>query len=172
MAEIRSITVIDHETHCEAGRGVDPPTRKVAAGAVITNPLAGRDARDHLEELVDLSVRVGAVLTERALRALGDRRPRAYGKAVIVGTAGDLEHGAAMIHVRLGLAMRRGVGGGTALIPGNAKVAGPGATIDLLFGDLEDGWEYDTMDTLEVSVPGAPRPDEIVLIVGFAAGGR
>ena len=170
--EIRSITVIDQETHREAGRAVGPPTRKVAACGVIANPLAGPDARDDLSELVDLSVGVGTVLTERALRALGDRKPSAYGKAVIVGTAGDREHGAAMIHVRLGLAMRRGIGGGTALIPGTKKVAGPGATIDLLFGDLENAWEYDTMDAMEVSVPGAPKPDEIVLVVGFAAGGR
>ena len=103
---------------------------------------------------------------------LGDAKPRAYGKAVIVGNAGDREHGAAMIHVRLGLAMRRGVGRGLGLIPGVEKVAGPGAAIDLVFGDIDDGWGYDTMDAMEVSVPDAPRSHEIVLIVGFAAGGR
>lgn len=170
--ELRSIVVIDQETQREAGRAVDPPTRKVAACAVLANPLAGRAAQDDLEELVDLSVEVGTILTARALSALGDREPSAYGKAVIVGTAGDREHGAAMIHVRLGLAMRRGIGGGKALIPGTKKVAGPSASIDLIFGDLEDGWEYDTMDAMEVTVPGAPKPDEIVLVVGFAAGGR
>jgi hypothetical protein len=170
--EIRSMVVIDQETHREAGRAVDPPTRKVAACAVLANPFAGRGAQDDLEELVALSVEVGAILTQRALSALGDRKPSAYGKAVIVGTDGDREHGAAMIHVRLGLAMRRGIGGGTALIPGTKKVAGPGASIDLVFGDLEDPWEYDTMDTMEVAVPGAPKPDEIVLAVGLSAGGR
>lgn len=170
--EIRNVVVIDHETHREAGRAVSPPTRKVAACAVIANPFAGRGAQDDLGELVDLSVEVGEVLTERALRALGDLRPSAYSKAVVVGTAGDREHGAAMIHVRLGLAMRRGIGGGKALIPGTKKVAGPGAAIDLVFGDLEDPWEYDTMDAMEISIPGAPKPDEIVLVIGFAAGGR
>lgn len=170
--DIRRIVVIDQETDREAGRVVDPPTRQVAACAVIANPLAGQVARDDLSELVDLSVEVGTMLTERALRALGGQRPTAYGKAVIVGTGGDREHGAAMIHVRLGLAMRRGAGGGPALIPGVAKIAGPGAAVDLVFGDLHDGWEYDTMDAMEVSVPGAPKADEIVLIVGFATGGR
>jgi len=170
--EIRSIVVIDQETTREAGRVVDPPTRKVAACAVIANPLAGRPAQDDLDELVALSVEVGTILTERALRALGDRKPSAYGKAVIVGTAGDREHGAAMIHVRLGLAMRRGIGGGPALIPGLKKVAGPGSAIDLVFGAVEDPWDYDAMDAMEIAVPGAPKPDEIVLIVGFASGGR
>lgn len=170
--EVRSIVVIDHETHREAGRMVSPPTRKAAACAVFTNPLAGRGALDDLSCLVDLAAEVGAVLTERALRALGGLPPHAYGKAAIIGTDGDLEHGAAMIHVRLGLAMRRGAGRGPALIPGNTKVAGPGASIDVVFGGTEDAWEYDVMDTMEVSIPGAPRADEIVLIVGFAAGGR
>jgi len=170
--EIRRIILIDQETHREAGRDVSPPTRKVAACAVIANPLASRPAQDDLEEMVDLSVEVGALLTERAVRALGELKPSAYGKAALVGMAGDLEHGAAMIHVRMGLAMRRGIGGGAALIPGNAKVGGPGDLIDLLFGDLEDPWEYNTMDGMEIVVPGAPRPDEILLVVGLAAGGR
>jgi hypothetical protein len=170
--EVRTIVVIDHETHREAGRPVDPPTRKIAACAVIKNPLAGREAQDDLSELIDLSVEVGALLTERALHTLGGLKPSAYGKAVIVGTAGDREHGAAMIHVKLGLAMRRGIGAGRALIPGTKKIGGPGAPIDLVFGDLDNPWHYDTMDAMEVSVPGAPKPDEIVLVVGLAAGGR
>jgi hypothetical protein len=169
--DLHQIIVIEHE-HCkQAGRIVNPPTRKVAACAVIANPFAGRPAEDDLSPLVDLSVEVGTILTERAIRALG-AKPTGYGKAAIVGTAGDREHGAAMIHVRLGLAMRRGIGGGPALIPGVEKIAGPGAAIDLVFGGVEDGWDYDAMDAMEISIPGVPKSDEIVLIVGFAVGGR
>ena len=113
--------------------------------------------------LVDLSVEAGKVLTARALEALGSLKPRGYGKAVIVGTSGDLEHGASMIHVRIGLAMRQGAGGGPALIPGNAKVGPAGTSIDVIFGGLEDGWDYDAMDTMTVSVADAPRPDEVLL---------
>ena len=77
-----------------------------------------------------------------------------------------------MIHVRLGLAMRQGAGGGPALIPGNAKVGGPGTSIDIIFGGLEDAWDYDAMDTMTVSVADAPRPEEILLIVAFLGGTR
>lgn len=170
--KIRQIVVIDHETWSEAGRAVEPRTRKVAACAVIANPFAGRGAMEDLGELVDLSVEVGTILTERALRALGNATPTGYGKAVIVGDAGDREHGAAMIHARLGLAMRRGIRNGPALIPGTKKVAGPGAAIDLVFGGIDDSWNYDVMDAMQVAVEDAPRRDEIVLIVGFASGGR
>jgi hypothetical protein len=170
--QLRTLVLIDQETIQEGGRAVEPPTRNVVACAVFRNPLAGQPARDDLSELVDLSVEVGRVLAERAHRALGGQYPTGYGKAAIVGTNGDLEHGAAMIHVRLGLAMRGVIGGGKALIPGLTKVGGPGTRIDLVFGGVDDAYDYDAMDTLEVGVPGAPRPDEIVLCVGFAVGGR
>jgi Amino acid synthesis len=168
--DIRSITVIDKETHREGGRAVAPPARKVAACAVLGNPLAGEGPEADLAPLVELSVEAGTLLTGRALDALPGLRPRAYSKGVIVGLGGALEHGAAMIHVRIGLAMRRGVGRGLALIPGTKKVAGPGAAIDLLFGGIDDAWDYDAMDAMEVSVPGAPAPDEVLLIVAFATG--
>jgi len=48
-------------------------------------------------------------------------RARLYGKAAIVGVAGEIEHGAAMIHPRLGQPMREAVGGGEAIISSNVK---------------------------------------------------
>lgn len=168
--EIRSITVIARETRLEGGLQLLRPTRQAAACAVLANPFAGADPRVDLTPLAELSVEVGRVLTEQALVALGEVEPRAYSKGVIVGTGGLLEHGAALIHMRLGLAMRRGVGRGLALIPGTKKVAGPGSGIDLLLGGIDDAWDYDAMDIMEVAVPGAPLPDEVVLIVAFATG--
>lgn len=168
MGIIRT-TVIEQEIHDEAGHAVTPPARRAIACALLRNPLAGEKAKGDHAGLVDLSFEVGTVLTEMALKRL-DATPRAFGKAAIVGLDGDLEHGAAMIHVRLGLAMRQGVGAGLALIPGNAKRGGPGTQIDLTLGGIDDGWEYDAMDTVPVLIPGAPAGDEILLCVGFATG--
>lgn len=170
--KLRQITVISQDVLSEGGRELATPCRRVAACGVLQNPFAGRPPIDDFSELVDLSVEAGRVLTSRALEALGTLKPRGYGKAVIVGTAGDLEHGASMIHVRIGLAMREGAGGGPALIPGNGKVAGPGTPVDVIFGGLEDSWDYDAMDTMTVQVPDAPRPDELLLIVAFLGGTR
>jgi hypothetical protein len=170
--KVRQITVVSQEILSEAGRELAGPCRRVAACAALHNPFAGKPPVGDLSELVELSVRVGELLTARALEALAPLRPRGYGKGVIVGTAGDLEHGASMIHVRIGLAMRKGAGGGPALIPGNAKVGGTGSAIDIIFGGLEDAWDYDAMDTLTVSLADAPRPDEVLLIVAFLGGTR
>jgi len=170
--KIRQIVLVDQEIRSESGRTLARPSRRVAAAAVLENPLAGKPPADDLSGLFELSMQAGEVLTARALGALAPLKPRGYGKAALVGTAGDLEHGAAMIHVRLGLAMRQGAGGGPALIPGNAKVGAPGTPIDVVFGGIEDAWDYDAMDTLQLSLPDAPRPDEIVLVVAFLGGGR
>ncbi len=68
--------------------------------------------------------------------------------------------------------MRRGAGGGPALIPGNAKVGATGSLIDIIFGGLENAWDYDAMDTMTVSIADAPKADEILLIVAFLGGTR
>jgi hypothetical protein len=170
--DIRQIAVISQEILSEGGRVLEKPTRRVAAAAVLRNPIAGQPPPDDFSPLVDLSVKVGELLTSRALAALAPLSPRGYGKAALVGSDGDLEQGASMIHVRLGLAMRQGAGGGPALIPGNAKVGPAGSPIDVIFGGLEDAWDYDAMDTMTVSIADAPRPNEILLVVAFLGGGR
>ena len=170
--ELRKIAIFVDDVLSEGGRELASPTRRVAACGVIRNPFAGKPPIDDFSELVDISVDAGEVLTQRALEALGEIEPRAYGKGAIVGAAGDLEHGAAMIHIRVGLPMRRQAGGGPALIPGNAKVGPMGATIDVIFGAMENSWDYDTMDAMTISVPDAPKPNEILLIIAFLGGTR
>lgn len=168
--EIREIHVFAQEIARHSERSVSPPALRAAACAVLANPGAGRPAADDFEAYVTASVAVGEILARRALDALGARAPTAYGKGVLVGEAGDLEQGAAMIHCRIGLAMRAAVKAGRALIPGNAKLAAPGTTLDIVLGGIDDGWNYDAMDTMEIRVPGAPRAGEIVLAVAFATG--
>jgi hypothetical protein len=170
LVKVRQFCLTERETFREAGVEVSAVVRHVVAGVVFENPYAGKGAASSadLDHLAEISVELGAELSKRALARFGeDAKPRAYGKAVIVGTDGDGEHGAALIHPRIGLAMRRALGAGPALIPGNAKVAGPGATIDVIFGGAEDAWDYDAMDATTVFIPGAPGPSEIALFVGF-----
>ena len=171
--DIRKIVVFEEEIAVENGTRLPVPLRRVAVGAVLKNPLARKPVGTDLAPLIDLSVKIGEMLTKRALALIGDAKLlRAYSKAALVGTDGDLEHGAAMIHARIGMAMRSTLKRGRVLIPGNAKVAGPGAHIDMIFGPIDEGWDLDAMDTMPVMVADAPRSDEILLLVGYAAGSR
>lgn len=170
---IRKIVVFEETINQLHGVEVDPPLRRCIAGAVLKNPLAGQRGVTDLTELVDLSVKLGELLTQQALVRLGDAASlRAYGKAVIVGTDGELEHGASMIHPRLGMAMRATLRRGTVLIPGNAKVGGPGTPIDVLVGPLDEAWDLDAMDGTTIQIADAPYADEIVLMVACATGPR
>jgi hypothetical protein len=143
---------------------------RVAALGVVANPLAGRFERD-LSPLFDLGREVGERLVAEALPLL-QKPVLSYGKAAIVGVNGDLEHGGAMIHPKLGAPMRAAVGGGRSVIPSNAKIGPAGTTIDIPLGHKDDPWSFDHFDTLTVVVADAPLPDEIVLCVAYADGGR
>lgn len=165
----RTLVIKDSIQSDSYGNACARITRVVAAG-VVKNPFAGRFVED-LSPLFDIGGELGELLMGEAM-ALLVGPPVSYGKAAIVGVAGDLEHGAAMIHPKLGKPMRSAVGGGKALIPSNAKVAGVGTSIDLPLGHKDEAWSFDHFDTFTVVIPDAPRPDEIVLCVGVADAGR
>lgn len=143
---------------------------RVAAMAVFRNPLAGRHHAD-LSALFDIGGALGGHLAAEAVAQLA-RAPVSYGKAAIVGAHGDMEHGGAVIHPRLGRPMREAVGGGKAVIPSNVKVGAVGASIDLPLGHKDEPWSFDHFDTMTLSIPDAPGPDEIVLCLAFADRGR
>lgn len=172
--DIRKTVMLVEEIKSEYGAPARAPLRRVAIAAVFTNPLAGAAAGADLKPLIDCSVELGASLTAEALARLGagPAQLRAYAKAALVGIGGDLEHGAAMIHPQLGMAMRRAIRRGRVLIPGHAKVGPPGTGIDLLYGPIDEAWDLDAFDSTPVLIHDAPRPHEIVLWIGYAMGPR
>jgi hypothetical protein len=142
-----------------------------AAGlAVIRNPFAGLDEHD-LGLLADFGEQLGIRLSGQ-IAAMLPGPAIAYGKAALVGTHGDIEHAAALLHPKLGKPMRNAIGGGAAIIPSTSKVVHAGAAIDIPLGHKDDVWSFDEIDTMTLMVADAPRPDEIVLAVAFADGGR
>jgi hypothetical protein len=171
--QVRKVIVQCEETRSDAGRELAAPTVKVVAAVVIANPLVGGFSED-LSVLEELGAEVAALLVEEALRALGDRAGEvsAYGKAAIVGLDGELEHAAALIHPRFGAPVRAAIGGGTAIIPSTKKVDAAGAAITMPLTNKDDIWSFDEMDAAEISVPGAPRGDEILVCLALGVGGR
>lgn len=171
--EVRKTVIFQEEIATENGSPLAKPLRRVVVGTVLKNPLVQKPVGTDLKPLIDISVELGEKMTKTALSLLGDAKSlRSYTKGAMVGLAGDLEHGAAMIHARIGMAMRATLKRGRVIIPGNAKVVPAGSAMDLIFGPIDEGWDLDASDTMPISVGDAPRPDEILLLVGYATGAR
>ena len=168
----RKVCGIVEDVFRQAGRAVDPPVRIAAVGAVVANPLAGRFVAD-VSPLADAYCEpLGALLTERALEALGGGEVEAYGKGALVGLAGEVEHGSAIIHnLRFGNLVRGGAGG-SSLLPSAEKVGPAGATLDLALKHKFDHTVRSHHQTFEVRIPDAPRDDEVLVWVVLASSGR
>jgi Amino acid synthesis len=95
-----------------------------------------------------------------------------YGKGAIVGVSGEMEHGGACGHPMVGKPMRAAIGGGKAVIGSNVKVAAAGTLLDVPLGHKDDSSSFPHFDTIMVSVADAPRPDEILVVMAIADGGR
>ncbi|MBI3635803.1 MAG: amino acid synthesis family protein [Candidatus Rokubacteria bacterium] len=170
MVKIRKLLTIVEEIQSDGGRALRRPLRKVAAVAVIENPFAGRFV-DDLTPLIDAGEELGALLSKRAVEALGGAA-ESYGKAAIVGERGEHEHAAALLHPKLGAPLRAAVGGGKAIIPSAKKLGGPGTTIDVPLHFKDAAFVRTHYDAMEVRLPDAPRGDEIVLAIVVTDGGR
>ena len=173
QAQIRKITVTVDETHREMGRSIQPPTRRALAIAVIHNPFAGRYV-ENLDALITIGEELGGLLGERCMQALAitPAQAQSYGKAAIVGEAGELEHAAAVLHPKLGAPLRRAVGQGAALVPSAKKQGGVGCAVDVPLGHKDAAFVRSHFDAIEARVSDAPRADEIVVAVAITDSGR
>ena len=172
-AKIRKIIVQTDEVRVEMGRAVQPPVRKALAMAVIENPCAGRYV-ENLDELIAIGEELGGLLGARCVQALGIEpgQAQSYGKAAIVGEAGELEHAAAILHPKLGAPLRVAVEKGAALVPSSKKMGGLGTAIDVPLGHKDAAYVRSHFDAMEARVADAPRANEIVVAVVVTDSGR
>ena len=172
-AKIRKLIVQVDETRIEMGKAVNPPTRKALAIAVIDNPCAGRYV-ENLDELIAIGEELGALLGHKCVQALGiaPGAAQSYGKAAIVGEAGELEHAAAILHPKLGAPLRKAVEKGAALVPSAKKRGGLGTAIDVPLGHKDAAFVRSHFDAMEARVSDAPRANEIVVAIVITDSGR
>jgi hypothetical protein len=171
--DIRKVVSVVETTRTEIGRPVSGLHRKVATGIVMRNPFAGSYI-DDLGPLVELGAELGQTLIDEAMAALGCPAAdvSAYGKAAIVGTNGEIEHAAAVIHPKFGAPIRAVLGRGPAIIPSTKLLGGPGTRIVAPLTNCSDIWVFDDMDAIAFSIDDAPRPDEILAVLALGVGGR
>ena len=133
---------------------------------------------------------------------VGSDRIQGYGKGAIIGAAGELEHGALWhvpggyaMRELLGwqgdaAAYQRGdataggidarwaapVGGQSgnalAIVPSTKKVGAPGTALDVPLTHINAAYVRSHFDAMEVRVPGAPKADEMIVILAMSTGAR
>ncbi len=166
----RVLTFLD-ETRVADGRETVPPLRKAAAVAIIDNPFAGRFVQD-LSPLTKASEAIGREVCAIAMGLLAPDQAVSYGKAAVVGTNGEQEHGNAMLTTVFGNVMREAVGGGKAWISSMTKRAAPGAMIDIPLAHKDALYVRSHYDGMTLTLPDAPQANEIAIIAVYATRGR
>jgi hypothetical protein len=170
--ELRKRIVTVEEIFHEGGPVASTPYRRAAVLAVIQNPFAGR----YVEEIVGFSddlKPLGLEMARALIAALGGDASKieGYGKGAIVGSAGEVEHGA-LWHVPGGYAMREALGGAMAIVPSAKKVAGLGARLDVPITHINASYVRSHFDAMEIGVSDSPRADEILLALAMTTGPR
>ena len=186
MIDIHRIFTHVEEVFHEFGPPPVTPLRRGGAVAIIRNPFAGRFVAD-IAPFMDELKPLGLALARRLIAALKSTPNdiQGYGKAAIVGSAGELEHGA-LWHVPGGYGMRETLGwngdaarvslgqpgNALAIVPSTKKVGAPGTTIDVPLTHLNASYVRSHLDAIEIRVPGAPTANELAYILVMSLGPR
>jgi hypothetical protein len=170
--QIRKRLLMVEEIFHEGGPVASQPQRRVAALVVIRNPYAGRYV-EKIEAFMDDLKPLGLEMARSLVTALGGdpKAVEGYGKGAIVGSSGELEHGA-LWHVPGGYAMRDVLGGAKAIVASTKKVGGPGTRLDIPITHINASYVRSHFDAMEVGITDAPRADEILLALVMTTGAR
>jgi len=167
----RKISVTVEEIWHEGGPVAQVPQRKAAALAIINNPFAGRyveQISDFMEDLKPL----GLTLAQRLIDVLGGASNiQGYGKGAIVGSNGEIEHGA-LWHVPGGYAMRELLGDAKAIVPSTKKVGSPGTRLDIPVTHINAAYVRGHFDAMEIGCNDGPKSNELLLALVMTTGGR
>ena len=193
MIEIRRTHTHVEDIHHEFGPVAAQPLRRGFIAAVLTNPFAGRYEADILPMMEALNA-VGTQMAHQLIRAMAvaPEQIEGYGKGAIVGSVGELEHGA-LWHVPGGYAMRELLGwsgdraaymagkgeaktgqpgNALSIVPSTKKVGPPGCTLDVPLTHINASYVRSHFDAIEARVPGAPLADEVVYVLAMSTGPR
>ena len=173
VLEIRKFVDYSEEINIEGFKKANKPLHIFAVAAVITNPWAGRYIEDLKPEIHAFAPILGEKLSERILKlAGGPDNIEAYGKAAVVGTEGEIEHGSALTHtLRFGNFYRNAVGAKSYLVFTNTRAPANGPIMIPLM-DKHDPGKRSHYHTIQFAISDSPAANEIVIALGGANGGR
>ncbi|MBN9672234.1 amino acid synthesis family protein [Roseibium aggregatum] len=169
---IRKTAIVLEEIFHEGGPAAETPLRRAAILTVIKNPFAGSYVEDIAGFMDDLKP-LGVDMAKRLVEVLGGDASvvEGYGKGAIVGTAGELEHGA-LWHVPGGYSMREILPTSNAIVPSTKKIGGPGTRLDVPVTHCNASYVRSHFDAMEVGLADGPKSDEIMLVLVMTTGPR
>jgi len=169
---IRKKLLLVEEIFHEGGPVAHKPLRRAAALVVIRNPYAGSYV-EKIEAFMDDLKPLGLEMSRSLVALLGGdpKVVEGYGKGAIVGSAGEIEHGA-LWHAPGGYAMRDVLGGAKAIVASTKKVGGPGTRLDIPITHINASYVRSHFDAMEVGIADAPRADEILFALVMTTGPR
>ena len=171
---IRKIVYYSEEILSENGLSPAVPAVRATAAAVVTNPwLGGRPTDDLNEEVIRLAPVLARRLTDVLAKELGGVDAiEAFGKAAIVGTDGEIEHGAALIHTPFFGNLVREYFEGESIICFADDRADAGASLVVPLWHKNAAATRTHYQTITTRIGDAPRPGEIVIVLGASTGPR
>jgi hypothetical protein len=168
---IRKIVRHVEETQRENGQDLERPHRVAVVAIVIENPYPAEYVEDLVSSADDLGHEIGSLLGPEVVDLLGTE-VEAFGKGVIVGMHGEVEHGSALIHnMRFGGPFREAAGG-TELLPAAEKRGLPGAPVDIPLKHKLNARTRSHHQTFTFQIADAPGEREILIALAAADGGR
>lgn len=169
--EVRQWVSVAYEVRHEGGPAPAEPLVKAAVAVVFRNPFAN-DWRDDISALTEPSASLGKALGLRARALLNGLPVEGYGKGGIAGVNGEQEHVVACVTTVFGNAFREAIGGGEAWISSATKTGSAGAALDIPLAYKDELYVRSHYDAVTISVPDAPRPDELLICCAVSSRGR
>ena len=156
----------------ETGELADGETlKKFVIAAAIENPYAGAFSQT-LEKIVGNSKLLGEEFARRVKSISKLERIEGYGKACLVGTSGEYEHGNAFLTTVFANPVRDALGGGKSWIPSTGKRGSQGTSIDIPLAHKDALYVRSHYDTITATFNDAPDHNEVVVIFAFSTRGR
>lgn len=171
---LRKLVLYRDVVFTEAGEAPAQPARRASVAAVIRNPWAGAGPTTDLHaEQSRVAPVLARLLTDRLSDALGGvAEIEAFGKAAIVGTAGEIEHAGALIHTPYFGNLVREFLQGESIICFADNRAEAGETLVVPLWHKTHAATRSHYQTISARVADAPRADEIVVIAAASTGPR
>jgi len=174
LVNIRRIVTYCEETFVDGGKEAQVPLKLFAVAAILLNPWRDSKFVDDLRPQINfLAPIIGDTLVRKMVELVGSgSKIEAFGKAAVVGTSGEIEHAAALIHtLRFGNIYRKATKADTSLAFTQTR-GGPNCPITIPLMHKLEPTKRSHYLTIQFAVSDAPAPDEIVVAIGASDRGR